>query len=391
MFHPEIASYTKEEEETSHTHTRARALAALNAACSSDDDCTGANQACLSLVCECVAGYYESDSTSCSIVPAGSYPGESITYSSTSLGRWYGVAASTNFRTIVATVYNGNIYKSTNSGVSWVALTGAGSRYWRGIACNTDCSKMTAVSHQTGYGGNIWLSTNGGVNWSTISGAGSRQWMGITASADFTDLLATVEGGQIWRSKDSGASWTVVGPSFSTNWFQIAANGAFDQFVAASSNPFGDYLYKSLDDGATWNSMAPLRNWYGICVSADFTHMAATSRYTYLDTGVYEGGSPWVSHDSGVSWSYLTSAGGKEWRYIAATADLSLLVSVDYNGRIYHSVYDGPIAASTVWNATGPVTQLALAGGGYWLYLLSCGHVLAGWRIFVHKLSGREV
>jgi hypothetical protein len=150
---------------------QSRRLAALGGVCTTSSDCTGANQACLSLLCECVAGYYESDSTTCSVVPAGSYPSETITYSSTSTG-WEGVAASADFRTKVATVENGNIYKSTDSGVSWAALTAAGSKNWRGITCNADCSKIAAVVRN----GNIWLSADGGGSWSSLSGAGSKGW-----------------------------------------------------------------------------------------------------------------------------------------------------------------------------------------------------------------------
>jgi len=150
---------------------QSRRLAALGGGCTTSSDCTGANQACLSLVCECVAGYYESDSTTCSVVPAGSYPSETITYSSP--GRWWtGIAASADFRTIVGTVYNGNIYKSTDSGVSWAALTVAGIKYWGGITCNADCSKIAAVVDN----GNIWLSADGGGSWSSLSGAGSKGW-----------------------------------------------------------------------------------------------------------------------------------------------------------------------------------------------------------------------
>ena len=46
---------------------------------------------------------------------------------------------------------------------------------------------------------------------------------------------------------------------------------------------------------------------------------------------------------------------------MAATADFSKMVAV-FGDNIYHSVYDGPIDASTAWTTTGTVTQLALAG-----------------------------
>ena len=70
----------------------------------------------------CLSGFYSStvvgaSVAKCSIVPAGSYPSENITYSSISAS-WKGFAASADFTKMVATVSGGYIQISSDSGSS---------------------------------------------------------------------------------------------------------------------------------------------------------------------------------------------------------------------------------------------------------------------------------
>jgi hypothetical protein len=41
-------------------------------------------------------------------------------------------------------VSDGNIWTSTDTGVTWVELTNSGRRNWRGIASSSDGTKLTA-------------------------------------------------------------------------------------------------------------------------------------------------------------------------------------------------------------------------------------------------------
>ena len=281
------------------------------------------------------------------VVPAGSYATVTINYNSNALG-WYGVAASVDFTTMVATVYNGNIYKSTNSGASWTTLPSAGIRPWLGVTCNAVCSKIAAVANSD----NIWLSTDGGDSWSALTGAGVKSWQSITSNSDFTKFMATVYNGKVYRSEDSGLTWILLSGSPTKAWQQIASNGDFTKFLAATTG--NSNLYTSINSGVNWDATlaASTADWKGVCVSSNFVHMAATSNLSY----------PWISHDSGVTWNKLVSAGARQWVNMAATPDFTKVVAPVYGHKIYHTVYDGPINATT-WATTGPVTQLALVGG----------------------------
>ena len=98
----------------------------------------------------CLSGFYSStvvgaSVAKCTIVPAGSYPSENITYSSISAS-WKGFAASADFTKMVATVSGGYIQMSSDSGSSWTALTNSGSRNWYGITCSAIALRWQPVS-----------------------------------------------------------------------------------------------------------------------------------------------------------------------------------------------------------------------------------------------------
>lgn len=88
----------------------------------------------------------------------------------------------------------------------------ASNQDWRYITSSSDGTKLAA----TVFNGNIWTSTDSGETWT--SRASTQQWYGITSSSDGTKLAAVVNrddlfvdysyGGNIWTSTDSGETWT---------------------------------------------------------------------------------------------------------------------------------------------------------------------------------------
>jgi hypothetical protein len=112
----------------------------------------------------CPVGTYSANGqdspSACQQVAAGYYPSKTATISIPLLGDWYGITASPDFRYMAAILNNGNIYKSSDSGVTWTALTGAGSRSWRGIASTPDFTKLAA----TVFSDNIYFSVDSGAS-----------------------------------------------------------------------------------------------------------------------------------------------------------------------------------------------------------------------------------
>ena len=97
-----------------------RSLAALGEACSSPSQCDGpGEQTCSSGKCVCNTGYYESDATTCTIVPVGYVPsamsdGGTCPASSPSKN-WSGITSSADGMKMAATAnYGGSIYYSSD-------------------------------------------------------------------------------------------------------------------------------------------------------------------------------------------------------------------------------------------------------------------------------------
>jgi hypothetical protein len=70
-----------------------------------------------------------------------------------------------------------------------------------GRESNRDCADLAGTKlAATVWGGEIYISSDSGVNW-TVKPSGSRQWNGLASSADGTRLAATVWGGQPYTSE----------------------------------------------------------------------------------------------------------------------------------------------------------------------------------------------
>ena len=105
---------------------------------------------------------------------------------------------------VVSNPLNGQIYTSTDSGVSWTPRESA--RNWQSVASSADGIKLVAVVQNT----QIYTSIDSGVNWNPRESA--RSWQSVASSADGTKLVAVVNGGLIYTS----AGTTISGGQSST-------------------------------------------------------------------------------------------------------------------------------------------------------------------------------
>jgi hypothetical protein len=98
----------------------------------------------------------------------------------------------------------GQIYTSTDSGVTWTPRESA--RNWHSAASSADGVKLAAVE----LGGQIHTSSDSGVTWTPRESA--RDWRSVAASADGVKLVAGVGGGQIYTSGPGQVSPPVAAP-----------------------------------------------------------------------------------------------------------------------------------------------------------------------------------
>eukprot|EP00952_Eustigmatos_sp_NYUAD-ZCMA_P004908 21533-Eustigmatos_ZCMA.PRE.1 len=107
---------------------------------------------------------------------------------------------------MVAVVYGGRIYVSTNSGQTWQRST-APPATWHRVASSADGGRLVAAAEKMG----LYISTNSGFNWTRCENVSqSIVWRTVASSADGSKLAAAAYPGSIYTSTDSGAAWRVA-------------------------------------------------------------------------------------------------------------------------------------------------------------------------------------
>ena len=134
----------------------------------------------------------------------------------------------------MAGVRSGNLYTSTDSGVTWTAR--ASSLDWRSVASSADGTKLVAVVE---ISGKIYTSTDAGTNWTAR--ASDQWWRSVASSSDGTKLVAAVLDGQLYTSTDAGTNW--MARASDQSWYSVASSADGTKLVAAV---WGGQIYTSV-------------------------------------------------------------------------------------------------------------------------------------------------
>lgn len=159
--------------------------------------------------------------------------------------------------------YQMGIMKSTNGGSSWTNLGSSsfGTRAVSKILIDPENPQIITVTTGRGSGGNgfVWRSTNGGTSWTNVLNTAAGWCTGTIGAMDGTGQRAyyvsgSGTGGNVWKSLDRGATWiklTTPASSGSHTVISVAASPNFPGTVYIVVNA-DRKIYKSIDFGATW-------------------------------------------------------------------------------------------------------------------------------------------
>ena len=232
-------------------------------------------------------------------------------------GSWIALACSSSGQIVYGTKVSGSTYtiiKSSNYGANWVDCNpGFGNISYVAITCDSTGQRVAAVN----YNGYIYTSANAGQTWTRQLGSGTRNWINIVSSSNGSILLASTytatypitDTGKLYKSIDYGVTWTELTAAGTRKWrYGIAISGDGSKMIAAD---YSGYLYISRDGGASWTPTFIVTNWGPVAMSLDGSIMfAALSTNGYI----------YVSYDYGKTWAQTNiSSGG--WATLSASSD----------------------------------------------------------------------
>jgi photosystem II stability/assembly factor-like uncharacterized protein len=245
-----------------------------------------------------------------------------IPISGTSIGRISTIAIHpTNTSTIYVGGAQGGVWRSTDNGVTWTALTDKACSLAMGSIALDPVNPAivyaaTGEQHFSGdsyYGCGVLRSTDGGNTWTRLganvfvrSRIARLVIIPSTAGTVATTTLLAASDNGLWRSLDGGASWTVVRSGIATD---LVVDPGNDRIIFVAIR--GQGVFRSADRGTTWAPAGtgfPTANVGRINIAITPT---STSR---LFASVHNQSTSallgiWTTTDAGVSWAQLPAAG----------------------------------------------------------------------------------
>jgi photosystem II stability/assembly factor-like uncharacterized protein len=193
--------------------------------------------------------------------------------------------------------------------------------------------------------GEIFRSTDAGVSWTALATLPVRDAVALSARLVAADLFLASRSGTVYHSGDAGFSWTAVGtiPASDVVDFVIRPDGALLVLTTSGS------LFRSTDLGVTFSSVATL-------TAANFVSLTLATGppgiryYALTRTGeVYE------STDAGNSWTPRGALAVSQATQICAVGSIPYVLTD--TGDVYRSTDSG-----ATWTAVGTLSQVGMRG-----------------------------
>jgi photosystem II stability/assembly factor-like uncharacterized protein len=215
---------------------------------------------------------------------------------------------------IFAGTYDGGAFLSTNNGSNWIAInTGLTSNHINTFA-------VSGANLFAGTESGVFLSTNNGTNWNERNTGLTNPDIQVLVATDTNLFVGTYSGG-IFLSTNNGISWTAVNNGLPTNSYiyslvalsnvtggknLFAGTGVWGSGSHGAPTVYAKGIYHSTNNGANWIAVDSFMTAYSFVVSGN-------NIFTGTGSGVF------FSTNNGTSWIEC-NVGLIEWPVVYALA-----------------------------------------------------------------------
>ena len=253
-----------------------------------------------------------------------------------------------------------NVYRSTNSGLTWsTTLTGVTNPY---IACSSN----GLIIYVTNYFGYIYRSLDGGDIWRNFNDKGipSTTWESIACSSDGTAVFAVADSGVFSYSFNSGDTWFNLGAPGNNYAVACSADGTRVLTGNLGSGDTNLFMHTFTSSG-DYLGIVTLNSTFGIPVDTGWEGHPALSSSADGSRLVGRGsGKIYVSVNSGSNWSALGVANGLPESGFLSVASSS-------NGYRLAAITSNTLYTSADGGSNWTTVPIVVLGAGPWTSVAS--------------------
>jgi hypothetical protein len=184
--------------------------------------------------------------------------------------------------------------------------------------------------------GNIYISTDFGITF--VIKDITRGWRHLALSSDGTKQAAVVNGGNIYESNNTGDTWDIRHLVYSNPFkaLQILAIGLSDTGQYISYAGFGNYIYTSNNYGKSFTKKHYIKYYLDMLIASNGLKQVALGGSLAGTPAATQNGVE-TSSDGGLTWTTTPAAPQEQWSRGAITPDGNVVTIVGINVDIYSS------------------------------------------------------